>query len=72
MHKIVDSNTLRIEEFANNYIVNTIKPAEQYFITKVYSQDNSWYVHILVGDDKNTLVFSDDGTLLFTEPYVWI
>ena len=72
INKISNADTLRVEEFANSHILNNLKPTEPYFITKAYVEGDAWYVHVLIGDDKATLVFSGDGTLLFTEPYVWI
>jgi len=49
-----------------------MKITEPHYITQVYFDDDAWYVHVLLGDDKATLVFSENGTLLFTEVYEWI
>src|SRR3989344_6283059 len=72
VNKVTTPDTLRIEEFANNYIINDLKSTDQYYIAKVYMKDDVWYVHALIGDDKHTFIFNDEGFLVDTEAYSWV
>ena len=35
-------------------------------------KDDVWYVHALIGDDKHTFIFNDEGFLIDTEAYSWV